>query len=91
MLSYAERTPFLEELARRFDRSVIWVPRRLAMVERLPGAALPAGLRWRDDFSAAHECTPIQLSQHADHDHAPSAAAMRWCRTTKGVSAPAWC
>ena len=42
----------LEELARRFDRSLSWVSRRLALVEILPESDPAAGAR-RQDRGAA--------------------------------------
>ncbi len=45
----------LEELARRFDRSVSWVSRRLALVELLPDAVQRKGPPRRDHTARRHE------------------------------------
>jgi ParB family transcriptional regulator, chromosome partitioning protein len=45
----------LDELARRFDRSVSWVSRRLALVEALPETIQPAGARGKDSGAGGHE------------------------------------
>src|SRR5947208_3529815 len=45
----------LEDLARRFDRSVSWVSRRLALVEQLPETGAAARPRRRDLGACRHE------------------------------------
>ena len=45
----------LDELARRFDRSVSWVSVRLALVEVLPGGRPADGARGQDPGADGHE------------------------------------